>query len=405
MNVCVKKLNLNFYGEFFTIFHHGKLLENVNRFLIWAKDNLGRQGKKLARSSQRQYCYHMKYLFDILEENDIEWNKITRYEMRKIVNIMDSGIDGINRDLINTRSTLWCQFYNWCSQNNYYNEFRFNYTLSNAYINHDDDMLSYTKTNQILKKTEFHLPKLQEKRIYKTISPQDWVKLATELKKIDIVYEQIAFFMITTGLRINGALQLKKTSFLPPTELSQNDYLSFYYIPKGEFSTGRKIPCTIPFEVWENVSLNLKTIRLKRVKIFKQKYKKLPSSMFLTKTGNEVKDFDVWGAFRQASSNLGMKITSHMLRHTFATWMVLSWAESRGIKSISESFYKDIHDFLQDQLGHKNISTTKKYCKTATNYQLRKILPRVSAKAMGKEHIKNAYNMLNELLFTDKNNQ
>jgi integrase len=113
--------------------------------------------------------------------------------------------------------------------------------------------------------------------------------------------------------------------------------------------------------------------------------------MFLKKTGEVVKDFDVWKAFRKASERLGKRIVPHMLRHTFATWVVMVWAEKEGIGPTSESFYKHIHDMLAEQLGHKRISTTKKYCRTASFLAFGKLMPKVTEKALGKPHVKRAF--------------
>lgn len=117
--------------------------------------------------------------------------------------------------------------------------------------------------------------------------------------------------------------------------------------------------------------------------------------MFVDKQGNEIKAYQVQKVFREISKvPNSKKIVPHMLRHTYATWIVIEWAKKNKITTITESFYKDIHEMLSEQLNHKNISTTKKYCKTAARKKFSKTLPQINKKAYSKEYIKESFDYL-----------
>lgn len=390
------------YGSFYALAQDGRLLEAVNRFLLWKKDTGGRRGRKLSTGSQRQYAYHMKYLLDVILNNEKEWNTISSHDIKTIRDQMDRGEDGLSRVIINIRTHLWSEFYLWCRDHGYDHNVHIKFIEMQDYINNDDDMLSYTRRDRRIKRTEFWLPALDKSRVFPIVSHTTWQKLRQALREIDPMYEAIAIVMITTGLRINGALQLKKTSFLPYPELDPYFDLDFRYIPKGEKDTKKKKTCIFPIDTWAYLHENIAHLRQQRAELFQKKHGKRPDEMFLKYTGSPVRDFDVWNAFKQVSNEIGVDVVPHMLRHTFATWTVLIWAEKEGIRPTTESFYKDIHDMLRDQLGHSQISTTKKYCKTASMYRFKKILPRVSAKAMEKTHIKQAYDKLFDLQFFEK---
>jgi len=389
------------YGDFHTLAHNGKLISEANRFLIWKKDHGGRGGQKLSTGSQRQYAYHMKYLFDTIMNSPSpkHWHELTIKDLISIRNQMDQGQNSLDRGVINIRTQLWAEFFFWCRKNGYDHNMHIKTMKVETYNYTDDDFLAHTNKDKYIGRTELWLPPVDKTRVFRIISQSTWHKLRRELHKVDPVYEAVAIVMINTGLRINGALQLNKTSFLPYPTLDPKVELDFQYIPKGQFDTKRKISCVFAIDTWRWLHENIMTERQKRAKLYKKKFRQPTQKMFIKETGKPVKDFDVWQAFDKASKKIGVKITPHMLRHTFATWTVMIWAEQEGIRPTSESFYKSIHDMLADQLGHKNISTTKKYCRTASMLEFKKIMPKVSEKALNKLHIRRSYNTLHTLGF------
>jgi len=84
------------------------LIESVNRFLIHKRQTSGRGGYKLSSSSQRQYTYHMKYLFDMIFKSSTpkEWFELTIKDLLFIRDQMDQGDDALDRGLINIRTQL-----------------------------------------------------------------------------------------------------------------------------------------------------------------------------------------------------------------------------------------------------------------------------------------------------------
>ena len=399
--VEVIKIQDEKYGTFHALADKGKLLIEANRFLIWKKDHGGRGGQKLSTSSQRQYAYHLKYLFDIILQSNPpkHWSELTIQDLKSIRDQMDQGEDSLDRGVINIRTNLWAEFYFWCRQNGYDHNMHIKTLKKKSFRYSDDDFLAHTPNDSHITRTELWLPPSDNSRVYRVVSQTTWKKLRKELRNIDPVYEAIAIVMINTGLRINGALQLNKTSFLPYPELNPNEELDFHYIPKGQMDSKIKYSCVFPIDTWAWLHKNIMTDRQKRAKLYKRKNKTITQKMFLKRTGMPVKDFDVWKAFEEASEKLKIKITPHMLRHTFATWTVMVWAEQEGVRPTTESFYKNIHDMLADQLGHKHISTTKKYCRTASMLAFKKLMPKVTEKALNKLHIRKAFNTLDALGF------
>lgn len=399
----VIKIHDKDYGNFHALASNGQLLIEANRFLIWKKDHGGRGGQKLSTGSQRQYAYHLKYLFDTIMQGPKpkQWFELTIQDLLFFRDQMDQGDDGLDRGVINIRTQLWAEFFFWCRRNGYDHNMHIK-TIKRKihHYNNNDDFLAHTGKDKFIYRTELWLTPIDKSRVFRTISQSTWNRLRKELFRIDPIYEAIAIVMINTGLRISGALQLNKTTFLPYPDLNPEEELTFWYIPKGQMDSKRKYSCIFPIDTWGWLHKNIMNERQKRAKLYKKKFEKHTQHLFLKKSGKPVQDFDVWQAFKTASENLKTNITPHMLRHTFATWTVIVWAEQEGVRPTTETFYKSIHDQLSQQLGHKHISTTKIYCRTASMLEFKKIMPKVTSLAMEKPHIKRSFETLSSYGFS-----
>ena len=388
-NIKITELTLNNYGPFFTLILDNKLFELINRYLLWKIQNSNRN-KMLSFSSQRIYAYDFYNFFKILYKFKLDWNTLTSKNIRNIRDYLDQEKD-IDRNTINRKTYLWVEFYQWCKNNNIKVSYTPKYKKNKRDFNLDDDFFAHINYGSYGFINEFYLSPLKNSSMYKVLNENEFKKLQLQLRTEDIMYEAIAIVMVTTGLRIDEALQLRNITFPPSTFLSTEESLTFKYIPKGEKSSGKKVLCIFPFETWHYISTVIFKLRKKRLTSNNIK----TNYLFIDKSGKEIKAFHVQKVFREISNkNDNRKIVPHMLRHTYATWIVIEWAEKNGINNISESFYKDIHEMLSEQLNHKNISTTKKYCKTAARYRFSKVLPQVNKKAYSKDHIKESLDFL-----------
>ena len=382
-NVTVEKLNLSNYGIFFTLILNNRLFEPLTRYFQWKIYNSSRSGM-LAFSSQRLYTYDFYNFFKLLRKFDYKWDTITSKESRQIRNYLDQ-IKCIDRKTINRKTYIWIEFYQWCQDNNIEVSVIPKYKKIKRKFDMDDNFLGHINIGTSCLINEFYLSPFRSESTYKVLTEDEFQKLRLHLRSVDIMYEAISIVMVTTGLRISEVLQLENTAFPPSMFLTDHNPLEYFYVPKGEKSSGKKVSCLFPYETWHYLSNVIFRVRKKRLDDNKLNY----NYMFVNAEGNEIKAHHVQKVFREISSDdKNRKIVPHMLRHTYATWMVMQWAEENDINNISESFYKDIHEMLSEQLNHKNISTTKKYCKTAAKYKFSKILPQVNEKAYSKDHIK-----------------
>lgn len=87
-------------------------------------------------------------------------------------------------------------------------------------------------------------------------------------------------------------------------------------------------------------------------------------SLFLSKYGRRLGEMSVRNVVKRAGAKIGLKVTTHVLRHSYATHLLKGGADVRHVQKL---------------LGHKDISTTTLYTKvdtTALGSMLRRCHPR-----------------------------
>ncbi len=363
----IVKINLEDYGIFHCLTKDGIILREVNEFLIELSKNGGRKGNKLASKSQKQYSYVMKRLFDYFEKNLLKWNKIEKNHIHDFIKELDLNTN-TSRKRINYLTNIWVQFYSWCQQNEITTNLRINFFKNYVPYNQNDELLAHTRVGKrkvITSEFTFNIPQKNEIRY---LSIKTVKSLFQELKEIDVVFYCIAYFMVTSGLRINGALQLKENTFPHYLEIQHLEWLSYEYIPKGNFDSKQTKFLTYPLNGWKHISKTYMLLHNRRAEKYFDITKKWTESFFVKNNGKPVLEHDVWYRFRQVSRKLKMKITPHMLRHTYAVLFVLQYSKKKGIEPTSKTFFWDVHKQLQRNLGHVSISTTMYYCEAAYHY-------------------------------------
>jgi len=190
-------------------------------------------------------------------------------------------------------------------------------------------------------------------------------------------------------LIVNPKLEKKLPKYLNYSDIEKllkaydnNNYIGLRnsLILEMLYSTGIRVGEIVNIKYF-NVSISEKTIKIvgkgnkERIVFFgkkcfelleqylKNSYNKLNINnldyLFLSKTGKKISDREVRKIVDDATSIAGieMKISPHVLRHTFATHMLSEGADLRSV---------------QELLGHENLSTTQIYTHL-TNEKIRKI--------------------------------
>jgi hypothetical protein len=212
---------------------------------------------------------------------------------------------------------------------------------------------------------------------YKLPCYLEWIRCLYEM---DPVFAVMASSMLQTLLRVGGIIQF------PLTATKQNPQWKRFAEMKRDNVVSQRLKFVNKGQSFEKCMVHIHTMDIidsqylrpcyqERKRLFVEKYlnskhaeKKNISIrneyLWLNKNGAPVTIEMIQSAFRTASEKLGFRVHPHMLRHTGATHLLWRYAKANGIE-LHESMAGDIHSWLKYQLCHSDLSTTKRYIKTA----------------------------------------
>jgi len=254
-------------------------------------------------------------------------------------------------------------FLEFLNENNIKNYNDIEYSDIRLYINHLYDLkynnktisrnisslrsfFKYLKNNNIIKNNPMLLisnPKL-DKKLPKYLNYKDIEKLLTAYdinNYLGIRNSLILEMLYSTGIRVGEIVNI---------ELSNISIVDRTIKISGKGNKERMVyfgtRCLELLELYLKNSYN-------EINVNNLKY------LFLSKTGKQISDREIRKIVDDASiiAGINMKISPHVLRHTFATHMLTEGADLRSV---------------QELLGHENLSTTQVYTHL-TNERIRNV--------------------------------
>lgn len=229
---------------------------------------------------------------------------------------------------------------------NYLYENKYNNKTISRYISSLRSFFKYLKNNNIIKNNPMLLisnPKL-EKKLPKYLNYKDIEKLLSAYDNnnyLGVRNSLILEVLYSTGIRVGEIVNI---------ELSNISLIDKTIKLSGKGNKERIV-------YFGSVCLELLKLYLKnsynKININNLKY------LFLSKTGKKISDREIRKIVDDAAiiAGIDMKISPHVLRHTFATHMLSEGADLRSV---------------QELLGHENLSTTQVYTHL-TNERIRKV--------------------------------
>lgn len=226
---------------------------------------------------------------------------------------------------------------------NYLYDLDYNNRTISRHISSLRSFFKYLKVNNIIDNNPMVLvsnPKL-EKRLPKYLNFEDTEKLLNAYSNdyIGIRNSLILELLYSTGIRVSELVNIKLNDISGKT---------IKIVGKGNKER---------IVYFGDRCLNLINLYLK------ESYNKLNVNnlnyLLLSKTGKKISDREIRKVIDDAAviANIDMKISPHVLRHTFATHMLIDGADLRSV---------------QELLGHENLSTTQIYTHL-TNEKIRNI--------------------------------
>lgn len=229
---------------------------------------------------------------------------------------------------------------------NYLYENKYNNKTISRYISSLRSFFKYLKNNNIIKNNPMVLisnPKL-EKKLPKYLNYKDIEKLLTAYdinNYLGIRNSLILEMLYSTGIRVGEIVNIA---------LSNISIIDKTIKISGKGNKERIV--YFGSRCLELLKLYLKN-SYNKLNINNLKY------LFLSKTGKQISDREIRKIVDDAAiiAGIDMKISPHVLRHTFATHMLTEGADLRSV---------------QELLGHENLSTTQVYTHL-TNERIRSV--------------------------------
>lgn len=229
---------------------------------------------------------------------------------------------------------------------NYLYDLKYNNKTISRHISSLRSFFKYLKINKVINNNPMTLisnPKL-EKKLPKYLNFEDTEKLLNAFDKSNYI-----------GLRNSLILEMLYSTGMRVSEIINVKLKDISLIDKNIKITGKGNKERVVY--FGTKCLNLINLYLKN------SYPKLNLNnseyLLLSKTGKKINDREIRTIVDDASkvANIDIKISPHVLRHTFATHMLTDGADLRSV---------------QELLGHENLSTTQIYTHL-TNEKIRNI--------------------------------
>ena len=349
----------------------------------------GRGGNTGGISSHRLWAIRVAELYKYLDEMGVNWRTATEAHVKHIRNTMlcwdkNNNIDyelfehkPIENDSMNQKINVWFKFYRYMTFIDEYYEMAINTKRIRTYIR--VGMLDHLKKKNGTSE-KYHdvwairVKSSAQKFAYHAISRTEFEQLIIHLKRQDIVYAMIAYLMVETGLRALAAVNVRanvfKTYFKHLNSGKDfDDVIKMGYIAKG----GEVKMCDLPIRTIAFIRKQyLSREYIKRKRKYSDRCEHLKSwkyddsAMWINKNGKVVSYEELLSAFRKASEKMGRtenRITPHWMRHTFATWTVIDYAEGEKINIRNTGVTPNINllVLLQGKLGHASEKTVHHY--------------------------------------------
>lgn len=315
---------------------------------------LGRNGRIASKSTWENYGRAIYDFFAFARTNHFDWRSPPVGGLPTAIEAWrdwSKGVLGLKSSTINQRIRVVGQFYKWALKQNLIDAMPFDYVP--AQTKRNPELLA----NADWRSDKFEVPEVM------LAEPKQEIRILTR-EQITVSHQalsnqthQLMFeMMVRTGMRQIEVRTFPDEYVVDPSkrrDLKPGQKIRVRLNPshmKTKYDKPRDID--LPWDLMEK--LWAYTVRRRQARANNHPDGAELPHLFLTEGGKPYTRADITGIFSNLTKRVGFKVTSHMLRHSYATYLLWSLRKST-------TFQGEPLLYVRDRLGHSDVSTTTIY--------------------------------------------
>lgn len=326
-------------------------MQPAQTFLWSLLTHSGRIGSEKTWNAYGRAIYDF---FAFIYANNIDWQSPPQLGMPGPVDAYRDwakGIVGLDASTINQRLRIVVRFYKWAKKNGYVSQIPFGHV--SVKTNRQPGFLAHVDTTgNTVESPEILLR--ERKRSVKILTREQVIVCRNDLP--NITHRLMFELMVRTGLRQIECRTFPESYVFDPTrrkDLTHGQKIRLSLNPadmKLKFDTPRDIdvPYALMQDLWDYVVRRRQKRERNQTDGIKFK------TLFLTEDGNPYGESSFTQIFRSLSKRVAFKVSPHMLRHTYATYLLWTLRKSK-------TFAGEPLLYVRDRMGHTDVSSTTVY--------------------------------------------
>ncbi len=331
----------------------GDAMQPAQTFL-W--DLLGKAGRVTSPKSWDVYGRAIYDFFGFVFANKdrVDWRSPAIPGMPRAIDAYRDwslGTLGLKASTINLRLRVIVRFYKWAEKQGYVDQLPFDY-VSVQTRRQPKLLVHLDTTGRRVESPEFMLAsKAPNVRI---LTKEQVSVCYADLP--NITHRLMFELKVRTGLRQIECRTFPESYVFDPRrrqDLKSGDKIRLHLDPRDmEIKNSKPRDIDMPYALMED--LWAYSVRLRQKRERKNRDGKKYPTLFLTTNGTPYSKESITALYAALSKRVGFKVMPHMLRHTYATYLL--WTLRK-----SETFKGEPLLYVRDRLGHSDVSATTIY--------------------------------------------
>ena len=320
----------------------------------WLWDLLGKSGRISSKKSWENYGRAIYDFFGFVLTNGYDWKASAAPGMPGAIEAWrdwSRGTLGLQTSTVNQRLRVVVRFYEWAIRTGHIDRLPFDYVTVQTsrqpgFLAHVDATGGRVASPQIL---------LQEKQQSIRFLTKEQIAVCQE--GLGNPTHRLMFeLMVRTGIRQIECRTFPDAYVSDPSrrkDLQPGQKISLHLNPKDmEIKNSKHRNIDVPYDLMEK--LWAYSVRRRQGRANANRKGEVYPPLFLTEAGVPYPKDAITAIMRALAKRVGFPVTAHMLRHSYATYLLWSLRKS-------STFQGEPLLYVRDRLGHSNVSTTMVY--------------------------------------------